>query len=123
MSTKEILKAVAGVGFPTAVAVYLLIVFGNKLDKLTEAVNNLTRRTNSTLCPGKNFPFIHFLDSLRNGGPFFGIGEDHPYIKEIKYLKEKGVINSNGYFCPGDLITREEAMLIVYRAMKAPKQP
>ncbi len=42
MSAEEILKAVAGVGFPAAVAVYLLIVFGNKLDKLTEAVNSLT---------------------------------------------------------------------------------
>ncbi len=120
MSSEEILKAVAGVGFPTAVAVYLLIAFGNKLDKLTEAVNNLTHRANSTLCPGKNFPFIQMLDSLRNGEPFFGIGEDYPYIKEIKYLKEKGIIKGDGrgYLHPGNFITREKAVLIVYRMMK-----
>lgn len=41
MSAQEIIKAIADVGFPVVVSVYLLVVFGNKLDKLTEAVNKL----------------------------------------------------------------------------------
>ena len=85
-----------------------------------DVVSDLTHRANSTLCPGKNFPFIPLLDSLRNGEPFFDIGEDYPYIKEVKYLKAKGVIKGDGrgYLRPGDFITREEAMLIAYRVAK-----
>jgi len=64
------------------------------------------------------------LDALRNGEPFFDIGEGYPYIKEVKYLKAKGIIKGDGrsYLRPGDFITREEAMLIAYRVMKAIKQ-
>jgi hypothetical protein len=43
MNANDILKAIADVGFPVVVSVYLLMVFGNKLDKLTDAVNNLTK--------------------------------------------------------------------------------
>jgi len=64
------------------------ISLGNVL-RHKDVVSDITRRANSTLCPGKNFPFIQMLDSLRDGEPFFDIGEDYPYIKEIKYLKEK----------------------------------
>ncbi len=61
-----------------------------------DIVSDITHKANSTLCPpGKNFPFIQMLDSLRDGEPFFDIGEDYPYIKEIKYLKEKGVIKGD----------------------------
>ena len=42
MNASEVLRAVADVGFPVVVSIYLLVVFGGKLDKLTEAVNNLT---------------------------------------------------------------------------------
>ena len=43
MTPNDLLKAIADVGFPVVVSVYLLMVFGNKLDKLTDAVNNLTK--------------------------------------------------------------------------------
>ena len=43
MSAQSIIKAIADVGFPVVVSVYLLMVFGNKLDKLTDAVNSLTK--------------------------------------------------------------------------------
>jgi hypothetical protein len=43
VNANDILKAIADVGFPVVVSVYLLMVFGNKLDKLTDAVNNLTK--------------------------------------------------------------------------------
>ncbi len=42
MSIEEIFKGVADFGFPIVVAIYLLIVFGAKLDKLTDAVDRLS---------------------------------------------------------------------------------
>ncbi len=86
-----------------------------------DVVSDITYHSNSTLCPGKNFPFIELLDALRNGEPFFDIGEDYKYIKEIKYLKEKGIIKGDGkgYFNPKENITREEAVLIAYRVIKS----
>ena len=39
----DILRAIADVGFPIVIAVYLLIVFGTKLDRLSEAVEKLSR--------------------------------------------------------------------------------
>jgi N-acetyl-anhydromuramyl-L-alanine amidase AmpD len=85
-----------------------------------DVVSDLTQTTNSTLCPGKNFPYIHLLDALRNGEPFFDIGEDYPYINEVKTLKQLGIIKGDGkgYLRPHDYITREEAMIIAYRAIK-----
>jgi len=61
------------------------------------------------------------LDALRDGEPFFDIGEDYPYIKEVKFLKQFGIIkgDGNGYLKPHEFITREEAMLLVYRMIKA----
>ena len=76
---------------------------------------------------GKNFSFIELLDALRNGEPFFeinsgqafDIGEDYKY-KEIKYLKEKGIIKGDNkeYFKPKDFIAKEEVALIAYRIIK-----
>ena len=43
MTIEEILKEIANFGFPIVVAVYLLFVFGNKLDRLTDAVEKLSR--------------------------------------------------------------------------------
>jgi uncharacterized membrane protein len=43
MSVEEILKEIANFGFPIVVAVYLLMVFGNKLDRLSDAVEKLSR--------------------------------------------------------------------------------
>jgi len=39
----DLLRAIADVGFPIVIAVYLLMVFGAKLDRLSEAVEKLTR--------------------------------------------------------------------------------
>jgi len=38
----DILRAVADVGFPIVITVYLLMVFGKKLDRLSDAVEKLT---------------------------------------------------------------------------------
>jgi len=43
MTPNEIIRAIADVGFPVVVSVYLLMVFGNKLDKLTDAVEKLAK--------------------------------------------------------------------------------
>jgi len=85
-----------------------------------DVVSDITHIANSTECPGKNFPYIHILDALRDGEPFFDIGEDYPYIKEVKFLKQLGIIKGNGkgYLKPHEFITREEAMLIAYRIIK-----
>ena len=39
----DILRAIADVGFPIVITVYLLMVFGAKLDRLSEAVEKLSR--------------------------------------------------------------------------------
>jgi N-acetyl-anhydromuramyl-L-alanine amidase AmpD len=85
-----------------------------------DIVSDITGRTNSTECPGKNFPYIHLLDALRDGEPFFDIGEDYPYINEVKFLKQLGIIKGDGYgnLRPKDYITREEAMIIAYRIIE-----
>ena len=43
MTINDMLRAIADVGFPIVIAVYLLIVFGGKLDRLTDAVDRLSR--------------------------------------------------------------------------------
>ena len=63
-----------------------------------DVVSDITHTANSTECPGKNFPYVHLLDALRDGEPFpeinsgqaFDIGEDYPYINEVKTLKQLG---------------------------------
>jgi N-acetyl-anhydromuramyl-L-alanine amidase AmpD len=85
-----------------------------------DVVSDISHTTNSTECPGKNFPYIHMLDALRDGEPFFDIGEDYLYINEVKTLKQLGIIKGDGkgYFKPHEFITREEALLIAYRILK-----
>ena len=39
----DILRAVADVGFPIVITVYLLMAFGKKRDRLTDAVEKLSR--------------------------------------------------------------------------------
>ena len=41
-SMSDMLRAVTDVGFPIVIAVYLLVVFGNKLDRLSDAVEKLS---------------------------------------------------------------------------------
>ncbi len=86
-----------------------------------DIVSDITGRANSTECPGKNFPYVHMLDALRDGEPFFDIGEDYPYITEVKTLKAFGIIKGDGkgYLKPYEYITREEAMIMAYRIIKA----
>ena len=85
-----------------------------------DIVSDVSHTANSTECPSKNFPYVPLLDALRDGEPFFDIGEDYPYIKEVKTLKELGIIKGDGYgyFKPHEFITREEAMIIAYRVIK-----
>jgi N-acetyl-anhydromuramyl-L-alanine amidase AmpD len=85
-----------------------------------DVVSDISHTTNSTECPGKNFPYIHMLDALRDGEPFFDIGEDYLYINEVKTLKQLGIIKGDGKgnLRPHEFITREEAMLIAYRIIK-----
>jgi len=93
-----------------------------------DVVSDISHTANSTECPGKNFPYVHLLDALRDGEPFpeinsgqaFDIGEDYPYINEVKTLKQLGIIKGDGYgnLRPKEYITREEAMLIAYRIMR-----
>jgi N-acetyl-anhydromuramyl-L-alanine amidase AmpD len=85
-----------------------------------DVVSDITHTANSTQCPGKNFPYVPMLDALRDGEPFFDIGEDYPYINEVKTLKALGIIKGDGkgHLKPHDYITREEAMLIAYRIIK-----
>jgi len=85
-----------------------------------DVVSDLTHTANSTECPGKNFPYVQMLDALRDGEPFFDIGEDYPYINEVKTLKQLGIIKGDGkgYLRSDDFITREEAILIAYRILK-----
>jgi N-acetyl-anhydromuramyl-L-alanine amidase AmpD len=88
--------------------------------RLRDVVSDITHTANSTECPGKNFPYIHLLDALRDGEPFFDIGEDYPYIKEVKTLKKLGIVKGDGYgyLKPHEFITREEIALIAYRIIK-----
>ena len=39
----DVLRAIADVGFPIVIAVYLLMAFGAKLDRLSDAVEKLSR--------------------------------------------------------------------------------
>jgi N-acetyl-anhydromuramyl-L-alanine amidase AmpD len=85
-----------------------------------DVVSDISHTANSTQCPGKNFPYVHMLDALRDGEPFFDIGEDYPYINEVKTLKQLGIVKGDGkgYLKPHDFIAREEAMIIAYRIIK-----
>jgi len=57
-----------------------------------DVVSDISHAAKSTECPGKNFPYVHILDALRDGKPFsemnsgqaFDIREDYPYITEVK---------------------------------------
>ena len=57
---------------------------------------------------------------MRDGEPFFDIGEDYKYINEVKFLKQLGIIagDDKGNLRPDDFITREEAILVAYRILK-----
>jgi len=50
---------------------------------------------------------------LRNGESFFDIGEDYPYINEVKTFTKLGIIKGDekGYLKSHNFITREEVVL------------
>ncbi len=82
-----------------------------------DVVSDITGRANSTLCPGKNFPFISMLAEI-NTPLFSDITPAYPYYKEIAFLKKHGIIEGeNGEFKPHALATREEVALIAYRIL------
>jgi N-acetyl-anhydromuramyl-L-alanine amidase AmpD len=85
-----------------------------------DVVSDISHTANSTECPGKNFPYVHLLDALRDSEPFFDIGEDYKYINEVKELKALGIVKGDGYgnLRPKEYITREETILLIYRAIK-----
>jgi hypothetical protein len=39
----ELVQLIGNIGFPIAVSVYLLVIFGTKLDRLSDAVENLAK--------------------------------------------------------------------------------
>ncbi len=82
-----------------------------------DVVSDITHRANSTLCPGKNFPFISMLSKISES-VFNDITPSYPYYEELEFLKEHGIIRgSNGNFLPNALATREEVALIAYRIL------
>jgi N-acetyl-anhydromuramyl-L-alanine amidase AmpD len=83
-----------------------------------DVVSDITHRANSTLCPGKNFPYLKMLSALSE--PVFkDLSPAYPYYKEVEFLKKHGIIKgSNGKFLPDELATREEVSLIAYRILK-----
>ena len=57
-----------------------------------DVVSDISHTANSTQCPGKNFTYVYILDAVRDGEPFFDVGEDYPYIAEVKFLKQFGIV-------------------------------
>jgi len=61
---EEMLNIIANVGFPIAVAVFLLVRIESKMTCLTKAINDL--REAILLMPGQNA--VHTLTSVRAAG-------------------------------------------------------
>ncbi len=82
-----------------------------------DVISDITHRANSTLCPGKNFPYVSLL-SLINKTPFEDIPPDYKYFKEIEFLKKHGIMEGeNGKFNPKAFASREELALVAYRIL------
>lgn len=83
-----------------------------------DVVSDVTGKSHSTACPGKNFPFLELLRRLSL--PFSDIDEGYPYLEEINYLRKSGIIQgSEGSFRPKDYATREEVALMIFRALRS----
>lgn len=48
---------------------------------------------------------------------FDDVPTNHPNFKDINYLVEKGILSQGGKYRPSDLITREEAVVMVAKAI------
>ncbi len=82
-----------------------------------DVISDITGHANSTLCPGKNFPFISMLAAV-NSPLFSDVTPSYRYYKEVAFLKKHGIIKGeNGEFKPKALATREEVALIAYRIL------
>ncbi len=83
-----------------------------------DVVSDITHRANSTLCPGKNFPYIKMLSALSEHA-FEDISPVYPYYEEVEFLKKHGIIKGvDGKFLPKALASREEVALVAYRILK-----
>ncbi len=83
-----------------------------------DVVSDITHRANSTLCPGKNFPYIKMLSALSER-VFEDISPAYAYYKEVEFLKNHGIIKGiDEKFFPKTLTSREEVALIAYRILK-----
>lgn len=82
-----------------------------------DVVSDETGRRNSTLCPGKFFPYEEMLTEVFAN--LKGTEDDYPYKSVITKLNELGIVLGDGNsFRPKDLMTREEGFLIAYRLLK-----
>ena len=82
-----------------------------------DVVSDETGRKNSTLCPGKYFPYEEML--TRVFSELKGTEHDYPYRDVISKLNELGIVLGDGNsFRPKDFLTREEGFLIAYRILK-----
>jgi hypothetical protein len=81
-----------------------------------DVVSDITGRSNSTQCPGKNFPFSEFTNKLVR--PFKDVDENYPYFSTVDTLKKKGILlGSDGFFRPKDFATREEVAIMLERVI------
>jgi len=82
-----------------------------------DVVSDATGLRNSTLCPGKNFPYEEMLVSVFS--IFKDIEENYPYKEEIKTLYNLGIIYGDSVgIRPKSFLTREEGFLLIYRVLK-----
>ncbi|BAL81533.1 N-acetylmuramoyl-L-alanine amidase [Caldisericum exile] len=82
-----------------------------------DVISDETGRRNSTLCPGKYFPYEEMLNTVFAGTK--GTENDYLYKDVIQKLNELGIIVGDGNsFRPKDPMTREEGFLIAYRILK-----
>lgn len=81
--------------------------------KPTQTVDRATFM--GTICRALDF-------TARKGTGFTDVPEDHPYYTEIMTAQAMGIAQGyNGKFRPDEVITREEAIVTLVRAMKAAK--
>jgi len=98
----------------------LVLKYGIKSENVLrhkDVVSDQTGLRNSTLCPGKNFPYENILSRVY--GDFLDLKDDYPYKEEVLKLHNLGIIvgDERGLRLK-DYLTREEGILIAYRLLK-----
>lgn len=98
----------------------LVLKYGIKSENVLrhkDVVSDITGLRNSTLCPGKNFPYEEMLASVFS--LFKDVSDDYPYKEEIQTLYNLGIIlGDNGEIRPKSYLKREEGFLLIYRLLK-----